>query len=242
LQALEDVVARLKVLCARSMTKVVDRIAEGFRRESGHAVDIDYGTVGALQQRIDAGESADVTILSASMISRMGKAGALREGTETPIAGTSIGVAVRQGEAGPDIATPEAFRQALVAAGGVAFSDAAVGGTAGVYLVGLFDDLGLASEMKRKGQPQKNGAEVARRVADGSADLGMTLMAEIAPIPGVRIIGPLPPPLGHGAAYRAAVTTGCTAPEAASAFIAALVAPATRALWSDAGFELPGGA
>jgi molybdate transport system substrate-binding protein len=224
------------------MHKVVDKLADGFRRDSGHAVEIDYGTVGALQDRIDRGETADVMILAAGAVARMETSGALVAGSATPVAGTSIGVAVREGAAAPDISTPETFRQALLAARALAFSDAAVGGTAGVYLVKLFEDMGIADEVKHKGLPQKNGAEVARRVAEGSAELGMTLMAEIAPIAGARIIGPLPAPFGHGASYSAAVTATCAAPDAARAFIAALTAPATRPLWNGAGFELPRGA
>jgi molybdate transport system substrate-binding protein len=192
-----------------------------------------------LQERIDKGETADVMILAAGAIARMDKAAALLAGSVTPVAGTSIGIAVREGMAAPDVSTPEKFKQALVAARALAFSDAAVGGTAGVYLVKLFDELGIADEVRHKGLPQKNGAEVARRVAEGTAELGMTLMAEIAPIAGARIIGPLPAPLGHGASYAAAVTATCAAPDAARAFIAALVAPATRPLWNGAGFELP---
>ena len=75
----------------------------------------------------------------------------------------------------------------------MAFSDAAVGGSAGVYLAKLFGDMGIADEIARKGMPQQSGGEVADRVAEGEADIGMTLIAEIVPIKGARILGPLPP-------------------------------------------------
>jgi molybdate transport system substrate-binding protein len=234
-------VAKLKVLCARSMHKVVGELAESFQRASGHTVEIEFGTVGALQARISAGASADVLVLSAAMIERLGAAGALVAGSARAVAATSIGIAVREGAVTPDVSTPEAFNHALIAAHAVAFSDPAVGGTAGVYLAKLFTEMGIADDIARKGMPQQNGAEVARRVAEGSAEIGMTLMAEIAPIAGVRIVGPLPAPYGHGAAYCAAVTADCQASEAARAFIAALVAPDTRALWNSAGFQLPAG-
>jgi molybdate transport system substrate-binding protein len=229
--------AKLKLLCARSMHKVVDSLADDFTRETGHVVEREYGTVGALDTKIAAGESADVLILGLAGIAKLEQAGALVAGSKTPIARTQIGIAVRKGAAAPNIASPEAFERTLVAARAVAFSDPAVGGTAGVYLKELFEQLGLTAEIAAKGMPQKNGAEVARRVAEGAAEIGMTLMAEIAPIPGVTIIGPLPPPLGHGATYAAGVSAQSEDIAAARAFVAHLVRADGRQAWQAAGFE-----
>src|SRR4029079_13457479 len=126
--------------------------------------------------------------LAAPMILKMAEAGSV--GAATGIATTSVGIAVREGAAAPDISTPEAFKRALLVARKVAFSAPAVGGSAGVYLAKLFVEMGLADEMASKGMPQQSGAEVAARVAHGEADLGMTLAAEIVPDKGARLIGP----------------------------------------------------
>jgi molybdate transport system substrate-binding protein len=233
-------VAKLKVLCARSMHKVVERLSADFARATGHEAELVFGTVGALQARIDAGETADVFVLSAPGIARLEQAGALVPGTRSDVARTSIGIAVRAGARAPDVSTPDAFKDALVAAHAIAFSDAAVGGSAGVHLAKLFDRMGLSDMIRAKGMPQQNGGEVASRVAEGDADIGMTLIAEIVPIAGARVIGPLPAPLGNDAVYCAAVSVGSAAVEAARAFIQALTRPDTRQLWEAAGFEPPG--
>jgi molybdate transport system substrate-binding protein len=230
-------VAKLKVMCGRSMHAVVGTLTDAFRRETGHAVELNFATVGAIQKRLDAGETADVLIIGAPAIDTMAQAGSV--GVPTKIAITSVGIAVREGTSAPDISTPDAFKQALLAAGKIAFSDAAVGGSAGVYLAKLFVAMGLADEIARKGMPQQSGGEVATRVANGEADIGMTLMAEILPIKGARIIGPLPAPLGSDTTYAAAVTTGSAAKDAARAFIGALVAPSARNVWEAAGFKRP---
>ena len=105
----------------------------------------------------------------------------------------------------------------------MAFSDAAVGGSAGVYLANLLGELGIADEMQtRKAMPQQSGGEVAERVAEGKADIGMTLIAEIVPIKGARVLGPLPPPLGNNTTYDTAIMTSSEMKAAAAAFIAAL--------------------
>ena len=88
-------VAKLKVMCARSMHQVVGALTDAFRRDSGHEVELSFGTVGALQKRLDAGETADVLILGAPAIDKLAQAGAVSGATK--IATTSVGIAVRDG-------------------------------------------------------------------------------------------------------------------------------------------------
>jgi molybdate transport system substrate-binding protein len=231
-------VAKLKIMCARSMHEVVTALGYDFTSTTGHEVELSFGTVGALQQRLDAGETADVVISGKPAIEALEKAGQLAPKSRADIAIVRIGVAVREGAAAPDISTPEAFRKALVDARAIAFSDPAVGGSAGVYLARMFTELGLADAIKAKGMPQPNGGEVARRVAEGKADIGMTLTAEIVPISGVRVIGPLPKPHGSDTIYCAGVMATSNARGAALAFIAALKQEDRRTVWKEAGFEV----
>jgi molybdate transport system substrate-binding protein len=229
---------KLKVLCARSMTVAVNALADDFTRATGEDLDITFGTVGALQAKLAAGETADVVILGAPAIVKMEQAGTVVAGSRADIAKTSIGVCVREGTTPPDISTPEAFKQALLAARVIAMSDPAVGGTAGVYLVGLWQRMGIAEEIRKKSSPQKSGAEVAQRVVEGEADLGLTLIGEIASVKSARVIGKLPPPYGQDTTYAAAAITGANA--RAKDFITALAHSSTKTVWSAAGFEWAG--
>jgi molybdate transport system substrate-binding protein len=221
------------------MHQAVAALTRDFVQRTGHEVALDFGTVGVLQSKIAAGESADVLILSVPAVERLVQAGVLLADTRANVARTSIGVAVRVGGPMPDIATPAAFKRALLDARAIAFSDAAIGGSAGVYLVGLFERMGLAPMIREKGLQQQSGAEVARRVAEGKAEIGLTLIGEIVPIAGVTVAGPLPAPLGNDTTYCAAVSTACGERAAAVALIAALTAPETREVWKAAGFDLP---
>ena len=87
--------------------------------------------------------------------------------------------------------------------------------------------------------PQPSGAEVARRVAEGTATLGLTLSGEVAGVPGAVIAGPLPPPIGNETTYTAAVMSASGDREAALAFIAALTDQAAAPAWTRAGFQIP---
>jgi molybdate transport system substrate-binding protein len=232
-------VAKLKVMCARSMHVTVGALGKAFAREAGHQVDFDFGTVGGLQAKLDAGESADVLILSVAMIDRLEKAGALVPGSRRDVAKTFIAVCTRAGAPVPDFKTPEAFRRMLENASAIATSDPAVGGSAGVHLAKAFEAAGLAAMMKAKSLPQQTGAEVARRVVEGKAEFGLTLSGEIASVTGAVIAGPVPAPFGQETTYCAAVTAGRDAQDAATAFIAALSHPRTSETWTEAGFASP---
>ena len=87
--------------------------------------------------------------------------------------------------------------------------------------------------------PQQSGGEVATRVANGEADLGMTLIAEI--VPDQRRARAR---AAAGAArQRHDLFGGRDGGEqrrgAALAFIAALTQPSARGAWEAADFKLP---
>ncbi len=65
-------------------------------------------------------------------------------GSGNDLGRTVTGVAVREGSAVPDISTPEAFKQALLKARGVAYTDPKAGGSSGNFFAGLLDKLGIA--------------------------------------------------------------------------------------------------
>ena len=231
--------AKLKVMCARSMHVAVGALGKAFAEGAGHEVEFDFGTVGGLQAKLDAGETADVVILSVPGVDKLEKAGALVSGSRRDVARTFIAVCIREGAPKPDFSTRAAFVRMLEGARAVATSDPAVGGSAGVHLAKAFEQEGLAVMMKGKSLPQQTGAEVAKRVVEGEAEFGLTLSGEVASVPGAAIAGPLPQPFGQDTTYCAAVMAGSGAREAASAFIAALTRPETRETWTRAGFELP---
>lgn len=231
--------AALRVMCARALGEVANAVASMFAAGTGQKVDVIFGTVGALQARLDAGEAADVLVLSAPQIARLERSGLLLAESSQTICSTGIVVAVREGAPKPDIATEASFKAALVNARSIAFSDPAVGGSAGVYLAGLFERMGLADVMRRKGLPQQSGGEVARRVAEGVAEIGMTQRSEMLAVKGVCVAGPLPAGLRNDTTYRAAVHAKSSNADAALDFIAMLTAPEARQLLAPAGLDPP---
>lgn len=231
--------ARLKVMCARSMHVAVGALGKAFAQGAGHEVDFDFATVGALQAKLDVGETADVVILSLPGIDKLEKAGALVPGSRRNVAKTFIALCTREGAPKPDFSTAEAFKKLLVGAQAIATSDPAVGGSAGVHLARTFEQEGLAAMMAGKSLPQQSGVEVAKRVVEGKAEFGLTLSGEVASVPGAVIAGAVPPPFGQDTTYVAGTMAASANKEAASALIDALTKPNTQPVWSKAGFGLP---
>jgi molybdate transport system substrate-binding protein len=222
------VAAEITVLSAGAVKAAVVDLAEAFRRETGHSVKFTFATVGVLQQKVAAGEAADLLIMSDGAIEELGRKGAVAAGTKTDIARVGVGVCVRDGSPVPDISTPEALKRVLLSARSIVYMDPAKGGTSGIYFAGVLERMGIADAMKGKTTLWPEGY-AAEPVAKGEVELCVHQMSEILAVKGVRLVGPLPRELQRVTIYSTGVTTGAAVPEAAMAFVAFLMSPSARA-------------
>ena len=119
-------------------------------------------------------------------------------GSVTDLGRTVTGVAVREGAPAPDISTPEAFKQALLKAKTVAYTDPKAGGSGGIMFAALLEKLGIADAVNKKAVLGKRGAEVADSIADGRAEIGTTFISEVLP--------------GRASKWSARCRANCTTP------------------------------
>jgi molybdate transport system substrate-binding protein len=229
--------SHLKVLSAGAVKYVVTDFAPKFARETGDRIEFTFGTIGAVQKRLAIGETADIIIGTAPAILQMEQTGVLVAGSRAVLGRTLTGVCVRDGTPMPDISTPERFRQAVLDARSLAYTDPNAGGTSGIFLVGLLDRLGIADAVRTKTVLCINGDEVVEKVLSGDAEVGSTFISEIVPVTGVKVVGPLPAAIENATAYAAGVMADSSNREAASQFIAMLTAPAQGDAWISLGFE-----
>jgi molybdate transport system substrate-binding protein len=229
--------AAIKVLSAGAVQSMVTALGAEFERETGNKLNLIFNTAGALRERIQNGEQADLVILSQSAIASLIKPGMFVAGSVTDLGRTVTGVAVREGAAVPDISTPEAFKRALLNARSVAYTDPKAGGSSGTFFAGLLQRLGIADEINKKAVLGKRGHDVARSIAEGRAEIGTTFISEVLPVNGVKVVGPLPGELHNANTYTAAISAGSASRDGATAFLRKLTSPATRDRWSAAGLE-----
>ena len=229
--------AEIKVLSAGAMRAMVTELGAEFTRETGHTLALTAGTVGQLRDRILAGDAADVVVMSDTAIDQLIGQGHLVRGSRVDIARTGIGVAVREGAAKPDIATPEAFKQALLSAKSIAYVDPASGATSGIYFAGLLQRLGIADAVKAKTVLRTGGGYVAELVARGEAELAVHQISEIVPVKGATLVGPLPRELQKVTVYSTALPARATTTEPAKAFVEFVTRPAFKARLAAAGLD-----
>jgi molybdate transport system substrate-binding protein len=231
--------ADLKVISAGAVRGLIAQIIDDYSGRTGQKFDFTIGTTGQLRTIIASGQPADLIICSALLMAELEKVGKFLPGTRTDLGRVGIGVAVRDGAAVPDVGTPEAFRAALVAARSIAFTNPAEGGTSGIYFAGLAERLGIGDAVKAKSVLTKGGREAAIEVAQGRAELAIVFISEAVAVKGVRLAGPLPPPLQDYSVYAAAIPASSTDPAAARTFVAALASSEMAERWRRNGFEPP---
>jgi molybdate transport system substrate-binding protein len=148
------------------------------------------------------------------------------------LGGSGVGVAVRAGAPRPDIGSPEAFLRSLLRAGSVAHSKV---GASGLYFSGLLETLGVAGKLKKRVIVEKG--PVGAVVASGGAELGVQLLCELSPVPGIDIVGPLPGRLQVMTHFSAGVAAGAANAAAALALIELLRSDAAHAAMREGGIE-----
>jgi molybdate transport system substrate-binding protein len=232
---------RLKVLSAGAVKYVVTDFAPKFTHETGDHIEFTFGTIGMVQRRLQNGETADIVVGTALAIAQLEQSGVLVAGSRTELGRTLTGICVRARMPTPDISTPDRFKQAMLEARSVAYTNPQAGGTSGIYLVGLLQRLGIADAVGRKALLCINGDDVVERVLAGDAEIGSTFISEIVPVKGVKVVGSLPAAIQNATTYAAGIMAASSHREAASRFIAMLTAPAQRDAWMSLGFE-PAGA
>jgi molybdate transport system substrate-binding protein len=227
----------IKIMSAGAVKEMVAMLGAEFEKATGAKFDYHFGTAGSLRERVEQSEAADLVILSQSAIATLEKRGLVAAGSAKDLGRTVTGVVVREGAAVPDIATPEAFKQALLNANTVAYTDPNAGGSGGIMFAAMLDKLGIADAVDKKAVLGKNGHSVAVSVAEGRAEIGTTFISEILPVKGAHVVGTLPGELHTANTYSAAIHAGSAKVEAARAFLSALTDPASRPRWVEAGLE-----
>ena len=215
--------AEVKVLSTPAMRPAMNELGPQFERATGHKLVIQFGATGVLKRQIDAGERFDVAILTAPLIDDLVQEGKIVAGTRAAIGRSGMGVLVRAGVPKLDISSADAFKRAMLNAKSISYTKE---GSSAIYLAGLFERLGIAEQMQSKTKL----LPARQAIADGEAEIGLTSMGGFAPMPGVELLGLLPPELQNYVDYTAGVGASAQEEEASKALLNFLKAPAAVAV------------
>jgi molybdate transport system substrate-binding protein len=128
---------------------------------------------------------------------------------------SGVGIMVRTGAAKPDISSVDAVKVAVLAAKTVGIST----GPSGVYMSRLFEQLGIAAQLKPKLKVPPSGAQIAELVAKGEIELGFQQLSEIVHVRGAELVGPLPAGIQRVTLFAGGVHPGCAEPDVARSLL-----------------------
>jgi molybdate transport system substrate-binding protein len=230
--------ADLIVYSTIGVRSAAEQLFVQFEKASGQKLAATWGTAPMLVKRIEDGNTADVVVLSRAGIEALQKQGKIAPGTDTRLASSGVGIAVKAGTPKPDISTPEALKRTLLSAKSIAYSEPSAGGASGVYFAKLLERMGIAEEMKPKTKYPPPGGFSANLLITGEAELAVQQKPELLHVAGAEVIGLLPGDLNVVTEFAAATIIGSKSVDAASALIKWLRSPEAIALFQTKGLSL----
>jgi len=226
----------IRVLSATAVAPGLAKVADQFRRETGNRVRISLGTTPQLERRLSVDDTIDILIASPGLMNDQLRRNKVEPEKHVYIGRVGIGVAVRAGSFEPDIGTLERFKQVVLTADAIVYTDAG----SGLYLDKLLDLLGIGDQLKTKTFRYASATQVLEHLAGGKGvEIGFATIPEIrlAEDKGVKLVGPLPDQIQSATTYSAAVVSDAPEAEIAEKFVQYLDTPAARALFAAAGFD-----
>ena len=211
--------AEIALVTTGAVEHIMLGLIPSFEQVSGHKVHMNvYGTALAVS-KVKEGEAADIVLLSPEALGDLAKADKVGAASITPVFRSRVGLAVRAGAPRPDIGSAEALKKTLLDAKSIGYS---IGPSGEFFSTVLIDRLGIADALKPK-MKQVRGAPVATAIAKGDVEVGIHQVAELMPIPGIELVGALPPELNTTILYATGISTNGKTPDAATALAKAVM-------------------
>jgi molybdate transport system substrate-binding protein len=217
--------AELQVLAGGAMTAPLTELAAQFESATGHKIVLRFGTTPELIKLATTGGPFDLGVVPREVFKDIAAQARFVPGPTTDVARVGLGVAVRTGDAKPDIGTPEGLKRTLLEARSIAGIPESA---AGAQVSRVFERLGIGEAMKAKTRVQKGPAQLVQAVTQGEAELGVFLI-NVLTAPGLDVVGPFPAELQQEIVFTAAVAADTKEAEAAKAFITYLTTPVATA-------------
>ncbi len=224
----------IAVLSSNGVRAALEELRPACEKAIGAAIAIEFGTSASLKERIESGEEFDVAILTSEIIDDLAAKGRIAGSGRADVARSGIGVGVRKGARRPDLRTSEALKQALRAAKSIAY---ARDGASRPHIEAMLERMGIADEVGSNTILEQGSTRAMAAVADGRAELVLTLKSELLPAPGIEFVGPLPAEYQNEVSFRAGVSARAGHAESSRALIRCLTGPETARTFEAKGMD-----
>lgn len=196
----------IRVMTSGAFTAAHLELISQLERLTGKTIVTASTSVGSgensIPNRLKRGEIVDIVIVADTLLRQLIDEGLVLAEGYTPVARSTIGMAVREGAPKPDISSIDALRRTLLQAKSIGYSAS----VSGQYLTGeLVQRLGIADQVLSKCRLISGGERVGAVVARGELDIGFQQMSELLPVAGIAHITPLPPEVQKVSVFSAGI-------------------------------------
>jgi molybdate transport system substrate-binding protein len=225
--------AEIKVVSTQATQEAYLELVAQFEKTSGHKVTTVFSGTLNVQKRLADGEPCDLIIMAGPAIDDQIKLGRAVAGSRVDFAKSGTGLAVRRGAAKPDIGSAEALKKTLLAVKSIGYST----GPSGLYMLSVFEKLGIAGQVKGKLKQTSSGVFVGTLIAGGETEVGFQQISELVHFAGIDYVGPLPGDLQRMTMFSAGIHAGARQADAAKALVKFITAPAAASVIRRHGLE-----
>ncbi len=230
----------IKVVSSTAMKTSLDELTPAFERETGHKLSFAYGPSARITRQVSEGEQNDMTITTDKGIDDLTAQGRIVKGTRADLVASAMALAVQKGARRPDISSAEKFKETMLAAKSLGMSNPVGGGQSGQNLIRIFDRLGITEVMKAKSTYGPGGPAglIGNYLVRKEVEIGIQQLPELMAVPGIDIVGPLPPDIQSMTVFSAGLSTAAKNPDGAKALIKFLTTPAAKAMFKSKGMDV----
>ena len=211
----------IRGICSMTMRHVLAELAAAYEKQSGTTIAITaMGGVDAAR-RVEAADPFDFVVLATDAIERLARSGCVDAASRTDLARSGVALAIPAGAVQPDISNESAVRDAVMRARRVGYST----GPSGQYLLRLFERWGIADAIASRIVQAAPGVAVGTLLARGEIDVGFQQLSELVHVPGIDVVGPLPPEIQLMTTFSGAVCVVSKQHAATVTFLSFLASP-----------------
>ncbi len=225
------------VFAAASTTGTLQAVAKAYEAERHVRVVCSFAASSTLAKQIEQGAPADVFLAADERwMDWLAARGAIAPASRVDLLGNSLVLIAPPGKA-PAVTVAKGFAIGAAFTGRLAIGDPS-NVPAGIYAKEAFARLGWWDGLADRLAPAADVRAALRLVELGEAELGVVYATDARADPKVVVVAAFPPDMHGPIRYPLALTA--TAKPAAAAFAAWLQGAAARAIFTDAGFSVPG--
>src|SRR5262249_33035544 len=225
----------LRVFASNGMQAVINELRPKIEKELGRPLDIQFATSVAIRGMIESGQVFDATVMTSEVVSDLAKAGKIDSKAVVELGRSGIGFGVRAGASEPDVKTSEAVKKTLLSAKSLTWVSV---GASNAPIGRMITELGIEPQVKGKTILTESLDESLALITGGKAEIILTLISEIVPAKGVKLVGSFPAQFQNYVTFSGGVNTKSSIPAAGALFLKQLTLASAESVYKAKGMEL----